>query len=607
MRAVLETSWQLLTETEKAALGKLSVFQGNFSAEAARQIAGCELSLLLVLCEKSLVQTVDHERFYLHGLLRDYARAYLSPTEITRLHNDFAAYYADYITNLTREIGGLRENAAAHQMALQLDNIRFTWNWLLNRQKFPQIPAFVYALFVFYENRNRLAEAIELFGDSLQYLPPNLTNQEAQTVRAVLWGYLGWFYQNTDLQKAEDYLKQSVALFATLNVALPPGPDPQLTLARVYEMRGNYTDALALATGAAKEAHARQDAYNEAFALYLTGRIFYSQGNYTQAKEYVKTAYYLYKKIESLGSIIGCLNMLAAVARAQGNFLEAGEYAAESLEIGQKLDDKHSMGASLASLAACAYEEGDYGRAREMYRQSFDLLEEVGNTVNTPLALEGVGKACLGLGDYTDAARYLLQGLQLAVAVSNQVAITNCVSTFGALLVKIGQPEAATTLLGFIRQHPATLRGRRENADALLLECAGKLPPELYRTELASGQTGSLENIVAMVKHYHRLTPQTTTYTLGGAPVKGQKLLAVPASALASEWDEELLEALTSREMEVLALLEAGATNGQIAEKLYLSVGTVKTHNYNIFSKLGVKNRVQAINRAKVLKLLPEA
>lgn len=66
-----------------------------------------------------------------------------------------------------------------------------------------------------------------------------------------------------------------------------------------------------------------------------------------------------------------------------------------------------------------------------------------------------------------------------------------------------------------------------------------------------------------------------------------------------------LIEPLTARELEVLKLLALGMSNPQIAEKLYLSVGTVKTHVKHIYGKLGVDDRVKAAARARDLNLLP--
>jgi LuxR family maltose regulon positive regulatory protein len=60
-----------------------------------------------------------------------------------------------------------------------------------------------------------------------------------------------------------------------------------------------------------------------------------------------------------------------------------------------------------------------------------------------------------------------------------------------------------------------------------------------------------------------------------------------------------LVEPLSPRELEVLGLLAAGLSNRQIAEKLIISLGTAKTHIHNIYGKLEVSNRAQAIARAR--------
>jgi ATP/maltotriose-dependent transcriptional regulator MalT len=65
-----------------------------------------------------------------------------------------------------------------------------------------------------------------------------------------------------------------------------------------------------------------------------------------------------------------------------------------------------------------------------------------------------------------------------------------------------------------------------------------------------------------------------------------------------------MVEPLSERELEVLRLLEQGMSNGEIAQRLVVTVGTVKSHVHNIIEKLGVSNRAQAVVQAKVLKLI---
>ncbi|MFN8378225.1 MAG: LuxR C-terminal-related transcriptional regulator [Anaerolineae bacterium] len=66
-----------------------------------------------------------------------------------------------------------------------------------------------------------------------------------------------------------------------------------------------------------------------------------------------------------------------------------------------------------------------------------------------------------------------------------------------------------------------------------------------------------------------------------------------------------MTDPLTPREMEILQLIGQGMTNEQIADALVLSRGTVKAHSHNIYGKLGVTNRTQAVLKAAEVGLLP--
>jgi LuxR family maltose regulon positive regulatory protein len=65
-----------------------------------------------------------------------------------------------------------------------------------------------------------------------------------------------------------------------------------------------------------------------------------------------------------------------------------------------------------------------------------------------------------------------------------------------------------------------------------------------------------------------------------------------------------LAEPLSQRELEVLQLIEAGCSNQEIAARLFISIATVKRHISNIYAKLDVQNRTQAISIGRELSLL---
>jgi len=81
----------------------------------------------------------------------------------------------------------------------------------------------------------------------------------------------------------------------------------------------------------------------------------------------------------------------------------------------------------------------------------------------------------------------------------------------------------------------------------------------------------------------------------------------VVASGTEFELDEANLRKLgiSKREYEVLELISEGLSNQEIADRLFVSVSTVKSHTANLFSKLDARRRTQAIQRAKEMHLIP--
>jgi DNA-binding CsgD family transcriptional regulator len=62
---------------------------------------------------------------------------------------------------------------------------------------------------------------------------------------------------------------------------------------------------------------------------------------------------------------------------------------------------------------------------------------------------------------------------------------------------------------------------------------------------------------------------------------------------------------LSKRELEVLQLMADGLSNHEIADRLFVSLSTIKTHSRNLFDKLDVSRRTQAIDKAKKLSIIP--
>ena len=77
-----------------------------------------------------------------------------------------------------------------------------------------------------------------------------------------------------------------------------------------------------------------------------------------------------------------------------------------------------------------------------------------------------------------------------------------------------------------------------------------------------------------------------------------------PSTFVLNERKQEEL-GITKRELEILSLIASGLSNREIAEKLFVSENTVKTHSSRLFDKMNVKRRTQAVQIGKEVGLIP--
>jgi len=97
------------------------------------------------------------------------------------------------------------------------------------------------------------------------------------------------------------------------------------------------------------------------------------------------------------------------------------------------------------------------------------------------------------------------------------------------------------------------------------------------------------------------ILPDYISKLLAAFPVDESEI-SVPLKSQSTR--SKLVEPLSDREIEVLQLISEGLTNNEIASKLFLSTNTIKSHSRNIYAKLDVNNRTQALIKARALGIL---
>jgi DNA-binding CsgD family transcriptional regulator len=155
---------------------------------------------------------------------------------------------------------------------------------------------------------------------------------------------------------------------------------------------------------------------------------------------------------------------------------------------------------------------------------------------------------------------------------------------------------------------PSASNGKEKELLGALAE-RGELTPitAAMRTSLTADEAADmLEGLARKGYLQLRVEDGVQAYAL-----REQDLQELPRTASAAPTSEgggatqPPLVDLSEREVEVLALLASGRTNSEIARDLFVSAGTVKSHVNNIYRKLEVRNRAEAIARARELEVVP--
>ncbi|MCC7362382.1 MAG: hypothetical protein IT317_23075 [Anaerolineales bacterium] len=142
LRAVFESSYQLLNDEERAAFEQLCVFSSSFAREAAQHVADASLRTLLGLANKSWLQQTEDGRFQLHDLMRQLGaeRLRATPGAWQAAHARHAAYFLGFAEAQLQRLRGPGQVEAVQALELEFDtNLRATWEWLAAAERWADL------------------------------------------------------------------------------------------------------------------------------------------------------------------------------------------------------------------------------------------------------------------------------------------------------------------------------------------------------------------------------------------------------------------------------------------------------------------------------------
>jgi predicted ATPase/class 3 adenylate cyclase/DNA-binding CsgD family transcriptional regulator len=561
LRALIDWSYDLLNVNEQSLFDRLSVFAGGWTLEAAEAVTSRAdagewqvLDRLAALVDKSLVQADEIQgstRYRLLETIRHYAAERLTQRADSELEKTRAAHRDHYLALVETADSHLRgpdEAAWLDRLEAEFDNIRAALAFSLTNPDSAEpglrLAGGLHRFCTMRGHSGEVLNALNILLDRPDARKPTRARARALTVGCHLLDYFG-------------------------NDPAPPSM---------------VSEALKIARSLGDDAVA-------ADALSQLCWLSFERGDLAAALAQIDDAV-------GLGRADGDPRLIAYVLSRRAVFeSEAGDLDAafadnqEALTLSRAAGDTYRLAITLANLGFDEHAAGELGAAREHLQEASTLADNHGYQNMSTGLRQNLGVVDLMDADPGSARRLFLDSLDTARITGVKAYVPGALLGLALSVGADGDAAVAAALHGIADEHYAQAgrgfeaieAGLRDRDHARLRDTLGD---SAFDAAYTRGRTLSQADAIALATAAAQLDPGVASAATATVPA------ADPATADGSA------RMLSEREREIVALLAGGATDAQIATRLFLSVNTVRSHLERIRDKTGARRRADLVRYA---------
>jgi LuxR family transcriptional regulator, maltose regulon positive regulatory protein len=399
-----------------------------------------------------------------------------------------------------------------------------------------------------------------------------------------------------------------------------------LNLGHAYWATGDVQEASKAFAESATSSQTAGNLRAAVFALRYQAKLEMIGGRLRSAEEFLRRAQRLAgDQDEQPLSAVGIVHVgMAELLYERGDLDGAERYLKEGIELGKRGSEAKVLVLSYVNLARVLMARGDAEHSLTKIQEAWRLAQWTSTGAWPPV---GAWRARLLLaqGDVELAARWsreygksedylsysrILERITMARILLAQNKTGEALEFLEELLEAAESKERMWHVIEILMLQALAFeaRGETERALAALERSLALAEPEGYvRTFVDEG--APMAALLAKLLKERR--EGRTVERSGASPWYVDRLLTQILAGAASQGrsprgtdGSPLLEPLSERELEVLRLVAEGLSNREIAQRLFVSVGTVKAHVSHVYGKLLVRSRTQAVARARELQLI---
>ena len=377
LRALIDWSYDLLTENERILLRRLSVFAGGWTLEAAEQACSGDeietydvLDLLTQLVNKSLVVVVEYSqsgetRYRMLETIRQYAREKLleaGGSEIVRSRH--LAYFVKLAEKAEPELYRSNQVFWLNKLDDELDNLRMALEWALTSDVQAGLRVAVLSS-QFWQSHDYTQE----LGDWLWQLLERHDAKDSLHVRAMAiycmctTDPIRWRMAAQSLQLARALSDKQVEALSLM------------TLGALTSLQGNLREGIPIVEQSLTLYQALGDKLGQATAM---AWLVLNNNDLERTNTIGLESLRLFREVGHLGGIAVCLNQLAHRRIWAGDFSISAEWLEESRRLYHQLGQQSGEVEVLENFGTLAFWQGDYQKACAYFEEAIVLAERVG-------------------------------------------------------------------------------------------------------------------------------------------------------------------------------------------------------------------------------------
>jgi tetratricopeptide (TPR) repeat protein len=510
--AAIDWSYHLLTPEQQRFFGRLSVFRGGWTAEAAESI--CDdphaLECLSQLRVHSLVaagETDSEMRFRLLEAVREFAWEQMAEEERRDVQRRHLAFYNALAAAAEPNFKGPEQASWLRRLDTDHDNLRAALAWCGEANDAAGELRLAGALWRFWAMRGHVSEGRQHLADAIAHaVALGIPAGRAAALRGA--GNLA--YLQGDLAAATARHEEHLVLCRESGDAV--GVATALSdLGNVACAAGDYGQAQRLFEESLAFDRARGDRPGVASSLLNLGNVAYFQGDLSTARALHEEALPLMRESGDRQNVANSLLTLGSIAYEQAGYEAAAAHLAESLSLLRELGDRNGIAAALENLATLALAEDETERARRLFEESLALGREMGIPTRIAGPLSGLGHLARDRGDVAAARTLWRESIEILRQVGDRRGVAHLLEGFASLelarpghkpRVMAGAPQRAARLLAtadILREAAGVPRSANERAryEDDLTRVRADLGEPLFDEAWAAGRAMTLDEAVA--------------------------------------------------------------------------------------------------------------